>query len=127
MLNHLEEDNLFLDKIVFSDEATFHLSGKTNHHNLFSNCLGITESTPSCRTCVRQSGGECFPCRTQVYRAFILLRQPIMGHLYLNILEHFLVPQLDVNNVIWQQNGVPPHYHRDVIPKPNIPRKMHRS
>jgi hypothetical protein len=34
MLNRLEEDNLFLDKIVFSDEATFHLSGKVNRHNL---------------------------------------------------------------------------------------------
>jgi hypothetical protein len=34
MLNRLEEDNLFLNKIVFSDEATFHLSGKVNRHNL---------------------------------------------------------------------------------------------
>jgi hypothetical protein len=33
-LNRLKEDNLFLDKIVFSDEATFHLSGKVNRHNL---------------------------------------------------------------------------------------------
>jgi hypothetical protein len=35
MLNCLKEYNLFLDKIVSSDEATFHLSGKVNHHNLF--------------------------------------------------------------------------------------------
>jgi hypothetical protein len=34
MLNPLEEDNLFLDKIIFSDEATFHFSGKVNRHNL---------------------------------------------------------------------------------------------
>jgi hypothetical protein len=34
MLNYLKEHNLFLDKIVLSDEATFHLSGKVNHHNL---------------------------------------------------------------------------------------------
>jgi hypothetical protein len=34
MLNCLKEYNLFLDKIVLSDEATFHLSGKGNHHNL---------------------------------------------------------------------------------------------
>jgi hypothetical protein len=33
MLNRLKEDNLFLDKIVFSDEATFHLSGKVSRHN----------------------------------------------------------------------------------------------
>jgi hypothetical protein len=33
MLNCLKEYNLFLDKIVLSDKATFHLSGKVNHHN----------------------------------------------------------------------------------------------
>jgi isochorismate synthase EntC len=34
MLNCLRQDDLFLDKIVLSDEATFHLSGKVNLHNL---------------------------------------------------------------------------------------------
>jgi hypothetical protein len=34
MLNCLKQDNLFFDKIVLSDEANFHLSGKVNHHNL---------------------------------------------------------------------------------------------
>jgi hypothetical protein len=34
MLNCLKEYNSFLDKIVLSDEATFHLSGKVTHHNL---------------------------------------------------------------------------------------------
>jgi hypothetical protein len=31
---HLEGHSLFLDTIVFSAEATFHLSGKVNRHNL---------------------------------------------------------------------------------------------
>jgi hypothetical protein len=34
MLNCLKEYNLFLNKIVLSDEVTFHLSGKVNRHNL---------------------------------------------------------------------------------------------
>jgi hypothetical protein len=34
MPNCLKEYNLFLEKIVLSDEATFHLSGKVNRHNL---------------------------------------------------------------------------------------------
>jgi hypothetical protein len=34
MLNFLKEYNLFLDKIVSSDKATFHLSWKVNRHNL---------------------------------------------------------------------------------------------
>jgi hypothetical protein len=28
-----------------------------------------------------------------------------MGHMYLDMLEDFLVPQLEVNNVISQQDG----------------------
>jgi hypothetical protein len=34
MLNCLKQYNLSLDKIVLSDEATFHLSGKVNRHNI---------------------------------------------------------------------------------------------
>jgi hypothetical protein len=34
MLNRVEEENSSLDIIVFSDEATFHLTGMVNHHNL---------------------------------------------------------------------------------------------
>jgi hypothetical protein len=34
--------------------------------------------------------------------------------MYLIMLEHFLVPQLDVNSVIWQQDEAPSHCHRDV-------------
>jgi hypothetical protein len=33
-LSRLEDDELFTGKIVFSDEATFHLSGNVNRHNL---------------------------------------------------------------------------------------------
>jgi hypothetical protein len=36
MLNCLKEYDLFLDKIFLSDEATFHLSGKVNRHNLIT-------------------------------------------------------------------------------------------
>jgi hypothetical protein len=34
MLNRLEEDNLFLDKVVFSNKATLRLSGKFNRHDV---------------------------------------------------------------------------------------------
>jgi hypothetical protein len=34
MLNCLEEENLFLDKIIVSDEAKFHLSVKVKRHHL---------------------------------------------------------------------------------------------
>jgi hypothetical protein len=45
---------------------------------------------------------------------FFFAEATATGHVYHDMPEHFLVPQLDVNNVIWQQDGAPPHYHRDV-------------
>jgi hypothetical protein len=51
--------------------------------------------------------------RTRVYRPFFVAEATIMGHVYLE-LEYFLVPQLDVSSVIWQQDEAPLHYHRDV-------------
>jgi hypothetical protein len=34
MMDRIIEDKTFLSKICFSDEATFHLSGKVNRHNI---------------------------------------------------------------------------------------------
>jgi hypothetical protein len=56
----------------------------------------------------------CAVSRTQVYGPFFFAKVTITGHMYLDMLEHFLVSQLDVNIVIWQRDGAPPHYHRDV-------------
>jgi hypothetical protein len=38
----------------------------------------------------------------------------LTGHLYLEQLEHFRVPQMDVDSVIRQHDVALPHYHRDV-------------
>jgi hypothetical protein len=114
MLNHLKEDNLFLDKIVFSDEATFHLSGKVNRQNLI---IWGSQNPHQVVEHVRDSPKVnvfCAVHRTQVYRPFFFAEATVTGHVYLDMLEHFLVTQLDENNVIWQQDGALPHYHRDV-------------
>jgi hypothetical protein len=34
ILQHIETGNNFLAKVLFSDEATFHLSGMVNRHNM---------------------------------------------------------------------------------------------
>jgi hypothetical protein len=114
MLNRLEEDNLFLDKIVFSDEATFHLSGKVNRHNLI---IWGSQNPHQVVEHVQDSPKVnvfCAVSRTQVYGPFFFAEATVTGHVYLDMLEHFLVPQLDVNNVILQQYRAPPHCHRDV-------------
>jgi hypothetical protein len=52
--------------------------------------------------------------RTQICRPFFFTATIIMGHVYLDMLEHFVIVQLDVNRMIWEQDGAHPHYHRDV-------------
>jgi hypothetical protein len=114
MLNGLEEDNLFLNKTVFSDEATFHLSGKVNRHNLI--ILG-SQNPHEVVEHVRDSPKVivfCAVSQTQAYEPFFFAEATVTGHVYLDMLEHFPASQLDVNNMIWQQDGAPPHYHRYV-------------
>jgi hypothetical protein len=98
-MNRLEEDNFFLDKIVFSDKATFHLPEKANRHNVIiwgsQNLHQIVEH-------VRDSPNMnifCTVSRTQVYGPLFFAEATITGHVYLDMLEHLLVPQVDINNV----------------------------
>jgi hypothetical protein len=43
----------------------------------------------------------CAVNRTQVYRPFSFAKTAIMGHVYLNMQEHFPVTQLDVNSNVY--------------------------
>jgi hypothetical protein len=56
----------------------------------------------------------CAVSRTQIYGSFSFAGSTTTGHKYLDMLGHFLSPQLDVNNVIWKQDEAPPYYHRHV-------------
>jgi hypothetical protein len=77
VLKHLKEDSLFLDKIVFSDKATFHLSGKVNHHNLI---ICGSQNPHQIHKHVRDSPKVnvfCAVSRTQVYGPFFPPRLPL--------------------------------------------------
>jgi hypothetical protein len=100
MLNRLEEYTLFLDKNVFSDEATFHLSGKVNRHNRI---IWGSQNPHQVVEHVRDSPKVnvfCSVSRTQVYGQFFFAEITVTGHVCLYMLDHFLVPQLDVHSVI---------------------------
>jgi hypothetical protein len=102
MLNNLEEDNLLLNRIVLSVEATFHLPRKVNHHNLIArgsqNPHQVVENTRDSP----KVNVFCAVNRTQFYGSFFVSEATITCHVYLDMLEHFLVPQLGVNSVIWE-------------------------
>jgi hypothetical protein len=108
MLNRLEEDNSPLDTIVFSDEATFHVSGKVNCHNVLTwgseNQRQILEHQRDSMKC----NVFCAVGRRQVYGPFFFMESSITGSVYLNMLTEFLILQLDVDNVIFHQTELHP-------------------
>jgi hypothetical protein len=109
---YMIKSHIFLS--VDSD-VTFHLSGKFNHHNLI---VWGSQNPHQVAEHVQDSvkvNVLCAVSSTQVYRSFSFSETAIMGYVYLDMLEHFLVPRLNVNSMIWQQDGAHPHYDRDVI------------
>lgn len=114
MLGFLEND--FRDRIVFSNEATFHLNGKVNRHNVW---IWGSEQPWQIIEHVRDSPKlNVFTaiCRMKLYGPFFFSERTVTGHLYLDMLQMWLIPQFeeDSRDFIFQQDGAPSHFHNDV-------------
>lgn len=111
MLDKLEEDD-FDDRLVFSDEATFHTSGKVNKHNVRiwgeENPHGTVEherDSPKVNV-------FCAISKKKVYGPFFF-EGNVNGDVYLQMLQNWLIDQLIENedeSFIFQQDGAPPHW-----------------
>jgi hypothetical protein len=68
-----------------------------------------------------------FVCKQNTgLRTFLFAETTIMGHVYVDLLEHFLVPLL---NTVWLGKMGPSSlsHGRDAVPEPNIPGNINRS
>ena len=106
----LREDG-FAEKLVFSDEATFHVCGKVNTHNVR---IWDTENPHATIEYVRDSPTVnvfCAVSSRNVYGPFFFAEPGVTGINYLDILQLWLMPQLqeDIVDFIFQQDGAPPH------------------
>lgn len=110
------QDENFASRLVFSDEATFHVNGKVNRHNVriwgTNNPYTIIEherDSPKVNV-------FCATSKTQVYGPFFFNENTVNGRSYLEMLQTWLFPQLnnDSDDYIFQQDGAPPHWHLDV-------------
>jgi len=111
----LREDG-FAEKLVFSDEAMFHVCGKVNRHNVR---IWGTENPHATNEYVRDSPKVnvfCAVSSCKVYRPFFSAEPTVTSIKYLDMLQLWLMPQLqeDIVDFIFQQDGDPPHYHLDV-------------
>jgi hypothetical protein len=107
----MENEDDYPNKVVFSDEATLHLSGKANRHNLriwgteyphekVEHVVGLT----------RKLNAFCAVSSVKVYGYFLLVEPTVTGLSYLNMLANCLMSQLlqDIDKgYMFQQDGVP--------------------
>ena len=104
-------------KIIFSDEATFHVSGKVNRHNVR---IWGSENPHAILEVERDSPKVnvfCAVSKRQVYGPFFFREATVNGPTYLDMLTEWLFPQLEEkqgNEYIFQQCGAPPHWHLHV-------------
>ena len=118
MFQRIQDDGKFLDSVIFSDESTFHVSGRVNTHNCR---IWGSENPRVSLEHVRDSPKVnvfCALSKERVYGPFFFMETTITGIVYLDMLQEFLIPQLDEDDqegrIHFQQDGAPPHYLGEV-------------
>jgi hypothetical protein len=99
--------------MLFSDESTFHVCGKVNRHACRfwgsenpHQVIEYERDTPKLNVWLGVH-------KHSVIGPFFFFFSTVKGHSYLFMLAHFAVPQIPPGS-IFQQDGGPPHFHRDV-------------
>ncbi|KFM75908.1 hypothetical protein X975_13916, partial [Stegodyphus mimosarum] len=112
VLRSIENDAEFLKRIMFSDEASFHLSGIVNRHNVR---IWGSENPHEYREAQRDSSKVnvwCGLIHDRVIGPFFFTEKTVSWVVYLDMLENFVFPQLEElqPHVFSQQGGAPPHW-----------------
>lgn len=120
MLNGIDDNPNFLQRVLFTDEATFHINGSVNRYN----CRIWGSQQPNeIQEYVRDSpklNVWCGLFHDQVIGPFFFVEKTITGLVYLDMLELFVLPQIEQieqqtgQRIIFMQDGAPPHYLREV-------------
>ena len=110
-MEQISEDEKFLNRVCFSDEATFYVSGKINTHNVR---IWGSEHPHVTRELHRNSPKVniwCGMMHNQIIGPFFFNEETITANVYLDLLTEYVVPQLNdfQPNIIFQQDGAPPH------------------
>jgi hypothetical protein len=111
MLEPLTADDNYLQKILFSEEATFHTHGVVNRHK----CRIWGSENPHVHMeHVRDSPKVNVLCgimSDRIVGPFFFHESTITSAVYLDVLENFVFPQIaEVDGLIFQQDGAPPHF-----------------
>ncbi|KFM61825.1 hypothetical protein X975_12247, partial [Stegodyphus mimosarum] len=112
MLRRIEDDAEFLKRIMFSDEASFHLSGIVNCHNVR---IWGSQNPHEYSEAQRDSPKVnvwCELMHDRVTGPFFFTEKTISSVVYLDMLENFVFSQLEElqPHVFLEQDGTPPHW-----------------
>lgn len=112
ILDRIADDPTFLQHVLFSDEATFHVSGMVNKHNVR---IWGSENPHETRELERSSpklNVWCGLMHNQVIGPFFFAEATVTSTTYLDMLENFAIPQLEgqQQEIFYQQDGAPPHW-----------------
>jgi len=116
IMHRIDEDNDYLKRVCFSDEATFHTSGVVNRHN-----VRIWGSENPHVVFQNEQGSPkvnvwCGLMHNKVIGPSLSNELTISANVYLDMLELYVAPQLEAFQpwIISQQDGAPPHWGSDV-------------
>ena len=107
MLQQISEDKAFLKRVCFSDEATFHVSGKLNKHN-----VRISHATRELQRDSPKVNVWCGIMCNRIIGPFFFHEASIIADVYLVLLTEYVAPQLIEfqPTIIFQQDGASPHW-----------------
>ncbi|GBN54596.1 hypothetical protein AVEN_21553-1 [Araneus ventricosus] len=115
MLHRIDVDNDFLQRIIFTDEATFHVSG---HVNKYNTRIWGSENPHFIIEPVRDSPKVNVWCGLMAYRVigpFFFAELTVTKEVYMDMLQLFAIPQIPhIPNIFWQQDGAPSHWGKIV-------------
>ncbi|KFM67202.1 hypothetical protein X975_24764, partial [Stegodyphus mimosarum] len=97
---------------MFSDEASFYLSGIANRHNVrIWGCVNPREYREAQRNSPKVNVW-CGQIHDRVIWPFLFTEKTVSSVVYLDILENFVFRQLEElqPHVLLQQDGAPPHW-----------------
>jgi hypothetical protein len=95
MFYRIQDDERFLDSVIFKDVSTFHVSSKVNTHICRIWC---SENPRVILEHVRDSpkvNVVCALSKERVYGLFFFMETTITGIMYLDMHQQFLILQLD--------------------------------
>ena len=102
----MSSDDHFLEKVQFSDEATFHISGAVNCHNVRIWGSENPHAYVGHKCCSPKVSVFCAISSQKVYGPFFFAEETVTGVIYLEMLQLWLMPHLqNILIFIFQQDG----------------------